>query len=279
MSNTDSSPIRMLIDGRDSTTISAQDRGLLYGDGLFETLAVRNGAPLRWERHLQRLMLGCERLQIPCPDVTTLTVEAQKLCKGQERAVLKLIVTRGVGGRGYRAPSQPQATRILALHPWPDYPPEHARDGVRVRLCSTRLAQQPLLAGIKHLNRLEQVLARAEWHAEDIAEGLLFDHDDHVIEATMSNLFMVRDGRLFTPDLSDCGVAGIMRAMIIEIAASLGVSCNVGPIMRAELFDATELMLCNSLIGLWPVRQLDERQLAPGPLTRRLQQALESHHD
>lgn len=278
MNNATPSLVRMLINGQDSTTLSAQDRGLLYGDGLFETIAIRNGAPLRWERHLQRLMLGCERLGIPCPDVTTLTLESLDLCKGHDRAVLKLIVTRGVGGRGYRAPAQLQPTRILARHPWPDYP-DHARDGVRVRLCDMRLAQQPALAGIKHLNRLEQVLARAEWNDEDIAEGLLFDREDHVIEATMSNLFLVCGGQLITPDLSDCGVAGIMRTMILEIAADIGVMCNVRPVARAELFDAAELLLCNSLIGLWPVRQLDTHRLVPGPVTRRLQQALELHHD
>ena len=279
MNSVSSAPVRMLINGQDSVTLSAQDRGLLYGDGLFETLAVHNGAPLRWERHLQRLMLGCERLGIPCPDVTTLTVESLELCKGQNRAVLKLIVTRGVGGRGYRAPAQPQVTRILACHPWPDYPPEHARDGVRVRLCNTRLAQQPALAGIKHLNRLEQVLARAEWNDAEIAEGLLFDSEDHVIEATMSNLFLVSAGQLATPDLSDCGVAGIMRAMIIETAAKLGISCSIRPVTRTELFGASELLLCNSLIGLWPVRQFDAQSRVPGPVTRRLQQALESPHD
>lgn len=268
----------MLINGQDSATLSAQDRGLLYGDGLFETLAVRNGAPLRWERHLQRLLLGCERLGIPCPDVGTLTVESLALCKGLERAVLKLIVTRGVGGRGYRSPTNVQPTRVLACHPWPDYPPGNATDGVRVRLCGTRLAQQPALAGIKHLNRLEQVLARAEWDDDEIAEGLLFDREDHVIEATGSNLFLVSAGQLVTPDLSDCGVAGIMRAMIIETAAKLGMSCSIRPVTRAELFDASELLLCNSLIGLWPVRQLDTRPCVPGPVTRRLQQALEPQH-
>jgi len=274
-----SAPTRMLVNGHDSVTISAQDRGLLYGDGLFETLEIRNGAPLRWERHLQRLMLGCERLSIACPDVTTLTLESLALCKGHDRAVLKLIITRGVGGRGYRAHAQSPATRILACHPWPEYPSGHARDGVRVRLCGTRLAQQPALAGIKHLSRLEQVLARAEWDDDEIAEGLLFDRDDHVIEGTMSNLFLVSAGHLITPDLSDCGVAGIMRAMIIEIAASLGISCSIRPIMRTELFDAAELLLCNSLIGLWPVRQLDTQRFVPGPVTRCLQQALELHYD
>ena len=269
----------MLINGQDSATVSAQDRGLLFGDGLFETLAIRNGVPLRWERHLQRLMLGCERLGIPCPDVSALTTESLALCKGHDRAVLKVIVTRGVGGRGYRAPAQPQPTRILSRYPWPDYPLSNARDGVRVHLCNTRLAQQPALAGIKHLNRLEQVLARAEWVDEAIAEGLLFDRGDHVIEGTMSNLFLVSDGQLVTPDLSDCGVAGIMRAMIIEIAAVLGVNCVVRSVARTELFDAAELLLCNSLIGLWPVRQLDTRHLVPGPVTRRLQEALELHHD
>ncbi len=272
-------PVRMLINGQDCDTLSALDRGLLYGDGLFETLAVRNGAPLRWERHLQRLLLGCERLSIPCPDIAALTTEALALCKGQARAALKLIVTRGGGGRGYRAPAQAQGTRILGCYPWPNYPPEHAREGVRVRLCDTRLARQPLLAGLKHLNRLEQVLARAEWNDEDITEGLLFDREDHVIEATMSNLFLVHDGRLFTPELSDCGVAGIMRSMILEVAAILEIPCAIRPVARAELFAASELLLCNSLIGLWPVRQIDTLRLVPGPVTRRLQQVLDTPDD
>lgn len=279
MNNAIPSPIQMLINGQNGASLSAQDRGLLYGDGLFETLAVQNGAPIRWERHLQRLMLGCARLGIPCPDISALTIESLQLCQGHDRAVLKLIVTRGVGGRGYRAPAQPQPTRILAIHPWPDYPTGNAIDGVCVRLCRTRLAQQPALAGLKHLNRLEQVLARAEWSDEELAEGLLFDNEDHVIEGTMSNLFLVDDGQLITPDLSDCGVAGIMRTMIIETAAALGVRCIVRAVARVELFNAAELLLCNSLIGLWPVRQLDTHRLMPGPMTRRLQQALELHHD
>ena len=279
MSNATSTTPELLINGYETDTISALDRGLHYGDGLFETLAVKGGRPLRWERHLLRLMQGCDRLGIPFPDVSDLTVEAQRLCAGQQTAVLKVIVTRGTGGRGYRRPAHPEPTRILARYPWPDYPQSHWQDGVRVRLCDTRLGSNPALAGMKHLNRLEQVLARAEWSDEAIAEGLMFDSDDNVIEGTMCNLFLVSAGQLVTTELSDCGIAGIMRGMILECAESMSLHCEVRPINRAELLAADELLLCNSVIGIWPVRALELREYVPGTMTRRLMQALDTHHD
>ena len=279
MSNATSTTPELLINGYETDTISALDRGLHYGDGLFETLAVKGGRPLRWERHLLRLMQGCGRLGIPFPDVSDLTVEAQRLCAGQQTAVLKVIVTRGTGGRGYRRPAHPEPTRILARYPWPDYPQSHWHDGVRVRLCDTRLGSNPALAGMKHLNRLEQVLARAEWSDEAIAEGLMFDSDDNVIEGTMCNLFLVSAGQLVTTELSDCGIAGIMRGMILECAESMSLHCEVRPINRAELLAADELLLCNSVIGIWPVRALESREYVPGTMTRRLMQALDTHHD
>lgn len=279
MSNATLSTPELLINGYEADTISALDRGLHYGDGLFETLAVKGGKPLRWERHLLRLMQGCDRLGIPFPDVSDLTVEALRLCNGQQQAVLKVMVTRGAGGRGYRKPAQPEPTRLLARYPWPDYPQSHWQDGVRVRLCETRLGSNPALAGMKHLNRLEQVLARAEWDNDAIVEGLMFDSDDNVIEGTMSNLFLISAGQLVTAELSACGVSGIMRAMIIECAESLGLHCAVRPISRAELLAADELLLCNSVIGIWPVRALESHEFVPGSVTRQLMQAVDANHD
>jgi len=229
MSTNPVTQVRLLVNGQDIDTVSALDRGLQYGDGLFETLPVINGRPLHWQRHMQRLIHGCGRLGIPLPDVTALTIEAQRLCVGRNRAVLKLIVTRGSGGRGYRCPEHPAPTRIFALHSWPDYPENNWREGVRVRLCRIQLGSNPALAGLKHLNRLEHILARAEWDSDDIAEGLLFDRADHVIEGTMSNLFLVTAGQLVTPELSDCGVAGIMRDMIIESAGPCGLKWQCAP--------------------------------------------------
>ncbi len=263
----------ILVNGVATDQVPALDRGLAYGDGLFETLAVRDGVARHWDEHLARLAHGCAQLGIVMPDVVRLRAEAQSLCNGVERAVLKLVVTRGVGGRGYRADPATAPTRILGLHPWPDDIERRAEQGVRVRLCTLRLAVQPALAGLKHLNRLEQVLARNEWDDPDIAEGLLMDAHDRIIEGAMSNLFLVVDGVLLTPDLSRCGVAGVTRARILRHAGVHGIAAQVTDITLTMLARASEVLLCNSVIGLWPVTACDSLRYAIGPLTRRLQAA------
>jgi 4-amino-4-deoxychorismate lyase len=266
----------MLIDGKDTDLIAADDRGLLYGDGLFETVAVRDGVPQLWPQHLARLQRDCVRLCISPPAADLLQSEAQQLCAGQTRAVLKIIVTRGSGGRGYRPPESAAPRRILSLHPWPDHPVTCTEQGVRVRLCALRLGSTPRLAGIKHLNRLEQVLARGEWDDPEISEGLLLDGEGHLVEGTMSNVFLVRDGRLQTPALDACGVAGVMRERVLELAQQAGISCEVTRLGLGDVAVADEMFVCNSVIGLWPVRQFERQEFAVGPLTRRLQQAIET---
>lgn len=278
MNDAAATDVPMLINGQAADTVSALDRGLHYGDGLFETLAISKGMPVHWERHLQRLLQGCDRLGFAAPDTAALTLEAQRLCVGQTCAVLKIIATRGSGGRGYRPALAAPPTRIMARYPWPEYPAANAQDGVCVRLCSTRLGSNPALAGMKHLNRLEQVMARAEWTDATIAEGLMFDQNDHVIEGTMSNFFLVRDGQLITAELTHCGVAGIVRGLVIEWAAQQGLRCDVRPVPRDELFSADELFLCNSVIGIWPVRALEAQRYVPGPVTRALMQTMEPSH-
>jgi len=263
----------VLINGASSEHISVADRGLHYGDGVFETLAVDAGAPLLWEAHLQRLLNGCERLGIPAPDVAVLAHEATQLCAGQARAVLKIIVTRGPSARGYAPPRSANPTRILSCSPWPDHPAAHARHGVAVRWCATPLARQPRLAGIKHLNRLEQVLARAECAASE-AEGLMCDTDGFAIEGTMSNLFIVSGDTLITPDLSQSGVAGVLRAQVLAVARDCGLDCREAWLRPAEVEAAKELFLTNSIIGLWPVNRLGTRTYPIGEITQTLQAAL-----
>ncbi|MEW5755921.1 MAG: aminodeoxychorismate lyase [Pseudomonadota bacterium] len=261
----------MIINGIPATQISAQDRGLHYGDGLFETLRVTDGQPEWWSRHMTRLTHGCARLAIPLPDLDRLHHEALELTHDCARGVLKIILTRGSGGRGYRLPDTITPTRILSLHPYPTYPAAYWAEGVCVRLCDLRLARQPALAGIKHLNRLEQILARNEWQDETITEGLLRDAEDNFIEATMSNLFLVRDGVLTTPDLSGCGVRGIMRDLVLEQAEAHGIPTMITPVQSPHLMAADEVFLTNSIIGLWPVKQIISlKSYAVGPITRRL---------
>ncbi len=258
----------ILVDGNSTDSIPADDRALHYGDGLFETLAVFDGVPRRWSRHYQRLALGCQRLNIPLPDEPLLLSEIAACAAAEAACVVKLILSRGSGGRGYRAPELPVPRRILSRHPLPEYPESYYRDGVAVRLCDTRLGCSPALAGIKHLNRLEQVLARNEW-GDEYQEGLMLDGAGRLIEGVMSNLLLARSGRLLTPKLGTCGVAGTVLA---ELKAQ--VELEERELYPDDLHKADELMLCNSLIGLWPVRSLDMAGGAlnwqPGPVYRRL---------
>lgn len=258
---------RVLVDGQVREQVSALDRGLGYGDGLFETIRfVSAEAPL-WSRHMHRLEEGCRRLCLPGPEPALLLAEARRVSQGLPGAVVRITLTRGVGARGYRPPAQPEPTRIVAGFE-PPYPDATGQaDGIRVRLCATRLAAQPLLAGLKHLNRLEQVLARAEWDDPAIAEGVLCDADGLAISATAANLFAVVGGTLVTPLLDRCGVAGVARAEILD-AWPQG---QVRPIPLAELREADELFLSSSVRGILPVRELDGRAFAVGPVTRALQ--------
>ncbi len=266
--------MRMLIDGKETTSVAADDRGLQYGDGLFETIAVVHGSPRLWRHHMARLQEGCVRLGIRFPAADTLYAEAQRLCSTTERAVVKIIITRGSGGRGYRPLVDAQPRRIVSSHPWPEFAADRATSGVEVRVCDTRLGINPALAGIKHLNRLEQVLARSEWDDPAIAEGIMLDSDNCLVEGTMSNLFIVRDGWLLTPALERCGVAGVMRTHILELAEQLGMNCEIKRLQLNDLQQGEEAFLCNSIIGIWPIRRFGHREYPLGATTGRLMQAV-----
>lgn len=262
------------VNGAPGDLLSVRDRGLAYGDGLFETLAVRGGRIRLLPRHLARLAEGCRRLSLPL-DLALVEAELTTFAAQAGEGVAKLLVTRGEGQRGYAPPEPCQPLRILQSAPLPQYPVAHAEQGVRLFPCATRLAEQPLLAGLKHLNRLEQVLARAEWQGGEYAEGLMRDVHGRVIEGIFSNLFLVRDGVLLTAELSRCGVAGVMRAEILELALSLDLPVAIRDIAYDELLAADEVFLCNSLYGIWPVRALQAQHWPVGPLTRKLQGILD----
>lgn len=252
----------MLVNGIPAEQIAATDRGLHYGDGLFETIAVRDGRLLLWRRHWRRLVEGCVRLSLPVPNERDMLAEARAVCAGRARAVVKLLVTRGSGDRGYRLPTVVESNRVVMVAPWPAYPISHAEDGVVVRVCSMRLGRNPRLAGIKHLNRLEQVMARAEWDDPAVVEGLLLDDADHVIEATAANVFLVHGNVLVTPSLRQCGVAGVVRDALLEWAPRFGLVAKVGPVTLADVWKADEVFLTNSVIGVWPVRRVECGQVA-----------------
>ncbi|MFK2876564.1 aminodeoxychorismate lyase [Rhodanobacter hydrolyticus] len=257
----------MLVDGQSQDTVAALDRGLLYGDGLFETIRFVGGNAPLWARHMQRLAHGCERLRLPAPDPVLLWREALAVTQGIVDAVLRITLTRGIGARGYAMPAVPHVTRIVAAFPLPEIDATAYRDGVRLHLCETRLAEQPLLAGIKHLNRLEQVLARAEWSDPAIAEGVLCDPHGNAISATAANLFAVIGDVPVTPRVHRCGVAGVLRA---ELLAALP-QAQVRDLPLAECLVAGELFLCSSVRGILPVQAVGDRVFAPGPVARAMQ--------
>ncbi|WP_024300299.1 aminodeoxychorismate lyase [Methylomicrobium lacus] len=265
----------LLVNGDPGETLPVADRGLQYGDGLFETIEINGQRPVFFDRHLKRLEDGCRRLSIPCPAPDILTEEAGLLCRqAPAQAVLKIIVTSGSGGRGYRRPEAIQATRILSLHPYPDYPDAFSTEGINARICQTRLGINPALAGIKHLNRLEQVLARAEWSDPAVQEGIMLDNAGLVIEGTMTNLFYVKDHAVYTAALEQSGIAGIIRGLIMELANQHQLTVNERSYSPEHLLSADEVFVCNSIIGIWPVKQVEQNAFAPGPVTRKLQQWL-----
>jgi 4-amino-4-deoxychorismate lyase len=260
-------PMRVWVDGAPAATVSVFDRGLSYGDGLFETIRFEQGVAPLWSRHMQRLAEGCGRLGLPQPETLKLLHEALMVADGLPQAVVRITLTRGQGERGYAPPSTLRLTRVVASFDAPPMRGESYARGIRARWCELRLAPQPRLAGIKHLNRLEQVLARAEWRDPAIQEGLLRDPEGHVVSATMANVFAVIGGALVTPALDRCGVAGVARAEILAARPDV----RVRPVREDELRNASELFLSSSVRGILPVQAVDDTVYVPGQVARALQ--------
>jgi len=273
--------ISTLVNGEFIDSVSVKDRGFQFGDGLFETIAVANNKPLLWDQHIQRLKKGCERLKLPLPDESQLHDEALSLFeegefKGIDKCVLKIIYTRGEGGRGYQLAKNTQPTRVLQCHVWPVYPDANKVNGIQIRLCESRLGHNPLLAGLKHLNRLEQIIARAEWqNYDDISEGIMLDIEGHVIEGTMSNVFFVQDNELITPGLEKCGINGVIRDLILTTQYDLNITHSVRNVDLQEFSCADEIFITNSLIGVWPVSQFKDVSYPVGPVTKHISQTIE----
>lgn len=261
----------ILVNGHETDHIAVNDRGFQYGDGLFETIEVLDGHPVFLSRHLQRLNDGCKKLQIPCPSLHLLKDEIGGVCKHEKSAVLKIIITRGAGGRGYRQPEKIEPTRVISLFPYPTYPENYYKEGITTIFCNTRLGINPTLAGIKHTNRLEQVMARSEWQNPDIQEGIMLDTNDHVIEGTMTNLFYVKNNIVYTAFLESTGVAGIIRAILKELLIKNSINLIEHHFYIENLLDADEAFVCNSIIGIWPVKQVETVKLGIGRVTRQLQ--------
>ncbi len=261
----------ILINGEPASVLESTDRGLQYGDGVFETIAVSQGKPEFLSRHLQRLQAGCQKLGFDPPKQQSITDEINQLCSRQQSVVIKIQISSGNSARGYSRATEQSPNRILTRLAFPQRSQQLYDSGIKLRLCQHRLSINPALAGIKHLNRLDQVLGRNEWRCNDIHEGVMLDTDGYVVEGTMSNLFLVSGGRLLTALLDRVGVAGIIRSVVLEQAQHAGVPVAVQRISLKDLINADEIFMTNSVIGVWPVRQFETRMLSVGPFALKAQ--------
>ena len=268
--------LALLVNGQDKHgapgAIDPTDRGLNYGDGLFETMLLKNGSVQSIDAHLQRLAHGCNRLGIECPHEATLRAEISLVGAKAHNGIIKLMVTRGSGARGYRSQSGATPTRIVSLYP----PPPPSGETLRLRWCETRLSRNPALAGIKHLNRLEQVLAQNEWDGSEIGEGLMLDIEGELVCATAANVFLVRGGELVTSDLRYCGIRGVMRGTVMRIARSLGITVHEEPLWPEDIDAATEMFVTNAVRGIRAVTALGDHSWEIGVMTHALQKAVEN---
>lgn len=267
----------ILINGSFNGAISALDRGFSYGDGVFRTVKVVHGLPEHWPVHYQKLVKDCSAIGIVCPSAEVLINDFEQLFSIEELvAVAKIIITRGEGERGYNPPAITNPMRVMIKSSLPTYPQHHFDEGVNLHLCETRVGHQPKLAGVKHLNRLENVLARMEWHDPKIADGLMLDIADNVIECTAANIFARYGNVLMTPQLDQCGVAGVTRKQIMARAHTLLLKTAVETMDLKQLLSADEVIICNSLFGVWQVRQLENKKWFKQDLAINLRKTLHS---
>ena len=247
------------LNGESTNLISVSDRGLCYGHGLFETVRLSDTLMPLWDYHHLRLRKGANSLSISLDDHLLQGYMDQLIANCPDNGIVKIMITAGSGSRGYRL-SDTNPNYLCQWFPLPDFPNNYQRCGVTLKLCQHRLASSPQLAGIKHLNRLDQVIARSEW-SDEYEEGLMLDQQGNVIEAVSGNLFFYRDGSWFTPKLDQCGVVGVMRQYIMEELCNVS-SGSLSKIEEAncsldDLLSADEVFICNSVNGIWPVLSLE----------------------
>ncbi len=276
MSTAEADPVLSLVNGIPGDRVSVFDRALNYGDGLFETIRVVNSQAILESLHWQRLESGLQRLDISLATDTVVQQQrhllAMAAAAGQGDGVIKIVVSRGEGGRGFMPAPDMAATIWCRWHSLPQYPAGLYQRGIELQLCHTRLPHRPTLAGLKHLNCLDYVMARSELSANPEREGLLLDQDGNLVEVCSANLFLVAGGHLLTPLLHRCGVAGTMRRWIIEtVAARLKLSVREQELPLQALYDAREAFICNSVMGVVPVRCLERHSWPRGAITAAIQ--------
>ncbi|MGR5235739.1 aminodeoxychorismate lyase [Vibrio alfacsensis] len=263
------------VNGLPQTHVSLGDRSFQYGDGCFTTILTKKGELVYWTAHIERMEACLKTLQIPFPDWQQVLDWAAQAVLQDESAGIKIHISRGAGGRGYSPNGVDGPIVTISNFAFPAHYSTWQENGVNLGVCETRLGIQPLLAGHKHNNRLEQVLAKGEVDGSEFADAVTLNVQNHVIETTMANLFWVKDNKVFTPELNLSGVAGVMRRKVLEYFNNNKTNVAVNTFALSELLEADEVWMCNSLLGVAPVTSIttpENKILFPiGKLTQRLQ--------
>lgn len=259
--------------------ISIKDRAFNYGDGVFETIAVHHYKLHYWSEHYYRLKVGCDKLAIKPPNENDLLSDIAKLDLSESSSVLKIVVSRGDGGRGYSVIGVGEPNIVISKNPWPAFVEPYQQKGIKVRLCQHRLTINSALAGIKHLNRLDQILARNEWHNDDYQEGLMLDQNDYLLEGISSNLFVKINQQWITSPIKDCAIAGVMREAVVRKMNELGINMEQRKIHVSELSSVKEMFVSNSIWGIVPVVSCESNLFAIGNNTQQLQMEIEQERE
>lgn len=247
-----------LVNGIQQHHIDIENRGLAYGDGLFTTAKISNGHIQFLSAHTERLLFGCKKLGIMPPAQDDLIKQLTTVAKNYSLAVLKVMITAKNGGRGYARTTSNGHDLIIMIHDYPSHYDELAKTGLKLGVSKQQIGLNPMLAGLKHLNRLEQVLLRDELLARAEDDLLVTNILGEVIEATSANLFFTLNGILHTPDVSQSGVNGIMRQAVLKRYPNTIVK----PVILKELAKIETMFLCNCVMGIVPVSHFNNRVLA-----------------
>jgi len=240
-----------IINKNSSHSIPLTDRGLNYGDGFFTTAKIINETIAHWHFHKLRLIECQSRLGFPEIDFNELEQSIKHLCSGQKCAVLKIMITRGSGGRGYGQPIEQKPVLILSLLPYPNNYDTLKMNGLALEISSIKLGLQPLLAGMKTLNRLEQVLIKQEIIENAWSEVIVLDLNDNVIETSIANLIYYFKGQWFTPKLDQAGIKGVYREYLRSKIELIESNINLNDLKKAQA-----VFCCNSLMGLVPIKSI-----------------------
>ncbi|MGD8108992.1 aminodeoxychorismate lyase [Vibrio sp. TRT 17S01] len=260
------------INGMKTENHMVKDRSFQYGDGCFTTLLTRKGEPALWPCHVNRMNACLEKLSIPLPDWQQIESWVRQAALSDDKAGIKIHISRGEGGRGYSPQGVINPTVTISTFPYPELYADYRHQGMILGVCEQRLGLNPMLAGHKHNNRLEQVLLKAEMDNQGYVDGVVLDINEHVIETTMANLFWTKNDVLFTPDLTNSGVVGVMRAQVLEFAQANHWELLIGHFSLSDIENADEVFITNSILGVVPIKNIKQKCYPIGKITKMIQE-------